>query len=178
MDSKETKPINPKGNQPWVFIGKTDAEAEALILWPSDSKRANSLENTLMLRKIEGRRTRGWQRMRWWDGITDSVDMNMSELWEIMKNREVWQAAVHGVTKIWTLATKQQSSHVDTIKEKKIILVMGTFRIYSLNNFLIYHRVVLTTVIILYITSLILIYLITETPFWQKHANHLSTCYV
>ena len=95
--------------------------------------------------------------MRWLDGIPDSVDMNMSELWEMMKNKEAWHAAVQGVTKTGTLATKQQSSCIDTIKEKKILLVMRTFRIYSLNNFLIYHRVLLTTVIILYITALILI---------------------
>ena len=103
--------------------------------------------------------------MRWLDGITDSVDMNLSELWEIMKNKDARPGAVQGVTKTGTLATKQQSSHIDTIKEKKILLVMRTFRIYSLNNFLIYNRVVLTTVIILYIKTLILIYLITKTPF-------------
>ena len=177
LDSKQTKPINPKGNQPWVFIGRTDAETESLILWPSDSKRANLLER-VGAGKIEGRKRRGWQRMRWLDGITDSVDMNISELWEIMKNKEARPGAVQGVTKTGTLATKQQSSHIDTIKEKKILLVMRTFRIYSLNNFLIYNRVVLTTVIILYIKTLILIYLITKTPFWQKHANNLSTCYV
>ena len=109
-----------------------------------------------MLGKIEDRR-RGRQRLRWWDGITNSMDMSFSKLRETVKNREAWHAAVQGVTKTGTLATKQQSSCIDTIKEKKILLVMRTFRIYSLNNFLIYHRVLLTTVIILYITALILI---------------------
>ena len=72
LDCKEIKPVHPKGNQSWIFIGRTDAEAETPILWPPDA--ADSLEKTLMLGKIEGRRRRGQQRMRWLDGITDSMD--------------------------------------------------------------------------------------------------------
>ena len=67
------KPVNPKGNQPWIFTGRIDAETETVILWPSDGK-VDSLEKTLMLGKTEGKRRRVWQRMKWLDGITDSMD--------------------------------------------------------------------------------------------------------
>ena len=92
------KPVNPQGNQPWIFTGRTDAEAE-LQYFGHLMLRADSLEKTLMLGKIEGRRRGGWQTVRWLDNITDSMDMNWSKLWEIVKDRGAWYAGVQGVTK-------------------------------------------------------------------------------
>ena len=100
LDCKEIKPLNPKGNQPfqWVVIGRTDAELK-LQYSGHLIQTADSWEQTLLLGKIEGRRRRGWQRMKWLDSITDSKDMNLPKLWEIVEDRGAWCATVLEVAK-------------------------------------------------------------------------------
>ena len=106
LDSKEIKPVNPKGNQFWIFTRRTDAEAP--ILWPPDVK-SQLIGKDPDAGKIEGRRRREWQRMRCLDCIIDSIDMSLSNLREIVKNREGWHAAVQGVRKTdMTEPLKQQ----------------------------------------------------------------------
>ena len=124
LDCKEIQPVHSKGDQPWVFFGRNDAKAETLVLWPPHAKSWLIGKDSNAGRDC-GQEEKGRQRMWWLDGITDSMDVGLSELQELVVDREAWRAAIHGVTKSRTWLERMNWTELSVVVALKMLLSLG-----------------------------------------------------
>ena len=164
LDCRDIKSVNPKGNQLWISIRRSDAEAEALILWPPDVK-IHSLKNTLMLEKIEGKMRSWWQRVRWLDGIIESTDMNLSKLWETGRTGVLQSMRSQRVRHDWAMNKHSKYQRMFCLSSLVVVLWCHVLYLILLAILILFLCMVWGSVL----TSLIYIQLSSfpNTTFWR-----------